>query len=719
MKKKSLLIVLISLVGVCVMAQERYVIRGNVCNEDGQPMVGANIYIYGTIDGCMCDTFGHFSFETSLKGEATLKCTFVGYTDYVEKITIPVYKDVSIKMKPQSFTLDNVDIVASSFSFGQTEKIKSIKPLDVVMSGNSCGDIFASLHALPGVQTVGENGKLHVRGGESSESQVFINGMHVLQPYDAEPSNTVTRSRFSPFLFKGINFSLGGYDSEYGQALSSVLPMETTDVQTHDKFGLNFSPLSMAAGGTKSLRASSLSFNVEYLDLKLYDKLFPDKYEWDKPFRKISGEVQHKVEPLSSCSIKTYIGFDHTELGYNIPFSLFNANERNLGMTENNMYINSVCRLNFSRGWGFFAGVAESWLRNVVDGAMIANDEYVDRKVETHLKARISKNFAGRYKLTFGAEDYIRSYKKSSNVNDYKNVLGMDYNSFGAFIVNLLKINSDFFLKASLRMENKVGENGVFFMPRTSISYIPNKCLQMSLLYGRYSQIIGDDFNIYGSYIENQSFSSHYVVSFQYKLPSTTVRLESYLKQYSHLPLFEDNKITLNGKGKSYGVDFFLEDSSISDNLTTTLSYSYNHTRRRYLEYVDDVQPQYATAHNLAVSLKYNIPQIKCVLGLSENIASGRPYTNPAEVGKLQYLTKPYFSTGINVSYLASPSVIIYASVTNLFDRHNVFNYNYIKNPGADSGYIRKSVESSRDRFLYIGIFISLKKSHAYEISNF
>lgn len=46
MKKKSLLIVLISLVGVCVMAQERYVIRGNVCNEDGQPMVGANIYIY-------------------------------------------------------------------------------------------------------------------------------------------------------------------------------------------------------------------------------------------------------------------------------------------------------------------------------------------------------------------------------------------------------------------------------------------------------------------------------------------------------------------------------------------------------------------------------------------------------------------------------------------------------------------------------------------------
>lgn len=53
MKKKSLLIVLISLVGVCVMAQERYVIRGNVCNEDGQPMVGANIYMVLLMVACV------------------------------------------------------------------------------------------------------------------------------------------------------------------------------------------------------------------------------------------------------------------------------------------------------------------------------------------------------------------------------------------------------------------------------------------------------------------------------------------------------------------------------------------------------------------------------------------------------------------------------------------------------------------------------------------
>ncbi len=719
MTKNYLLTILISWVCFGVMAQEQNIIRGHVCDEEGEPLVGANVYIYGTIEGCMCDSIGNFTFETAMKGTATLKCSYVGYTDCMVKISIPTNKNITIKMKPQSFTLDNVDIVASSFNFGMTEKVKSIKPLDVVMSGNSCGDIIASLHALPGVQTVGENGKLYVRGGESSESQVFINGMHVLQPYDAEPNNTVTRSRFSPFLFKGINFSLGGYDSEYGQALSSVLPMETTDIQTHDKFGLNFSPLSMAAGGTKSFRASSLSFNAEYMDLKLYDKLFPDKYDWTTPFRKISGEAQYKVEPSSSCNIKTYVGFDHTEFSYNIPFSDFNIYERRLGMHENNLYINSVYRQNFSHGWSLFTGVAGSWIRKVIQGAMIAHDEYVDRKLETHLKARLSKTFSDRYRLAFGAENYIRSYKKSSNSMSISNVLGMDYNSFGAFVDNQLKISSTFFLKASLRMENKVGGNGVFFMPRASLSYIPNKQLQMSLLYGRYSQVIGDDYNLYGNYTKAQSFSNHYVMSFQYKFPKTTIRLESYLKQYTQLPLLENQKITLKGRGKSCGIDFFLEDGSISNNLTTTLAYSYNHSRRRYMEYVDEVQPQYATAHNLSISLKYSIPQIKCIFGLSENIASGRPYTNPTKPGKLQCLTKPYVSTGVNVSYLASPNVIIYASVTNLFNRHNIFNYTYVTNPHLSGGYLRKPVESSRDRFFYVGIFISLKKSHAYEISNF
>lgn len=167
-------------------------------------------------------------------------------------------------------------------NFGSYGKLKKLDAYDVVMTGSSCGDIFAALGSLPGVQKVGENGRLYVRGGDNFESQVFINGMHVLNPYDEEPSNTVTRSRFSPFLFKGINFSLGGYAGEYGQALSSILPMETTDVSSCDKLGVNISPLSAAVGGTKAFTTSSLSFNTEFMNLGLYNKMFPDRYDCKK-----------------------------------------------------------------------------------------------------------------------------------------------------------------------------------------------------------------------------------------------------------------------------------------------------------------------------------------------------------------------------------------------------------------------------------------------------
>ena len=117
--------------------------------------------------------------------------------------------------------------------------------------------------------------------------------MHVLVPYSTNVENNAVRGRFSPFLFKGINFSLGGYGGEYGQALSSVLPMETTDVATGDKLGVSASLVDWNLGGTKAFAKSSLSFNADLTSMGLYNALFPDRYDWTHPYRKLSGEAQY------------------------------------------------------------------------------------------------------------------------------------------------------------------------------------------------------------------------------------------------------------------------------------------------------------------------------------------------------------------------------------------------------------------------------------------
>ena len=169
------------LLTVCNLAAQTTV--SGVVTDGREPLTSANIFILGTIDGCLTDSLGRFSFTTSQTGEATLKATFIGYEEYTLTADISLMHNLTIRMNEQATTINEVVVTASTFSFGKSDNFKTMDALDVVMAGNSCGDIVAALQTLPGTQKVGENGKLYVRGGDSDECQTFVNGMHVLVPY--------------------------------------------------------------------------------------------------------------------------------------------------------------------------------------------------------------------------------------------------------------------------------------------------------------------------------------------------------------------------------------------------------------------------------------------------------------------------------------------------------------------------------------------------------
>ena len=59
-----------------------------VVTDGREPLAGINIFILGTIDGCLSDSLGRFSFTTSQTGEVTLKATFIGYEDYTQTADI-------------------------------------------------------------------------------------------------------------------------------------------------------------------------------------------------------------------------------------------------------------------------------------------------------------------------------------------------------------------------------------------------------------------------------------------------------------------------------------------------------------------------------------------------------------------------------------------------------------------------------------------------------
>jgi hypothetical protein len=683
MKQKFAHIVLL-LMAVCNI-QAQSIISGTI-SDGKENLAGANIFILGTIEGCLSDSLGRFSFTTTQTGEVTLKVTFIGFDDYTLKADVSKLRDLSIRMSERATTINEVVVTASTFSFGKSDNFKTMDALDVVMAGNSCGDIVAALQTLPGTQTVGEDGKLYVRGGESEECQTFVNGMHVLVPYSTNTENTAVRGRFSPFLFKGINFSLGGYSGEYGQALSSVLPMETTDMATSDKYGVSASLVDWNIGGTKAFKTSSLSFNAALTSMGLYDRMFSQRQDFTRPYRKLSGEAQYKKEFACGGVLKTYAGYDLTSVGLHV-------DDRHLSLKEHNVYANMTYIAPLGRGTTLFTGIANSSVFNDIDNAVSAGDHYHNFRNEVHLKAELRKVCSDVLKLSTGIEDYIRNSQLRFAPYEYH----LDYNILAAHIDAQWRIMPKVFLNMSVRLEEM--RNQWLLMPRATLSYIPNKRLQLSLVAGRYSQTPEDDYLAQSMNSLDQSTADHAILSMQYKWQTTLLRIEPYWKRYHHLPLMEKGVWQSHGDGTSQGVDVYLEDHSLFRNLITTLAYSFNDSKRLYRDYAEERMPDYASRHNLRLTAKYAIG--KTIIGLAESYTSGRHFPQG---------TTPYYnSVDVNLTYLLSPKVIIYTSLNNIFGRTNVFRYDTAGSP----------VTASRDRFFYIGIFVSLKNNKAYDISNF
>jgi hypothetical protein len=129
------------------------------------------------------------------------------------------------------------------------QAVAVLKPLDIVTTAGSAGNIIAAPN-LPGTQSVGEDGRLFVRGGEANETQTFVDGIRVAQPYNATIGNVPTRGRFSPFFVQRIAFSTGGYSAEYGEALS-VFFLNTEDNPAQNKTEISLMTVGVGLGNTK------------------------------------------------------------------------------------------------------------------------------------------------------------------------------------------------------------------------------------------------------------------------------------------------------------------------------------------------------------------------------------------------------------------------------------------------------------------------------------
>lgn len=613
---------------------------------------------------------------------------------------------VRLTFNIDSVGLDEV-VVRGKKTPAANSRWSDMHPVELVTVGGANGDLYKALQTLPGTQVQGETGELLVRGGSSYETQTFIDGMHVLNPYTSNGINTPSRSRYSTFMFSGVNLASGGASQEYGEALSAVLPLETKDYSKVDKVGVNASVVGVGGGGTKTLDRGSLSVDLNYQNLGLYDKVYSGRTDFERPYRMFSGATQFRHTPGDATVFKVYAQYDRTD------FSAYEGDEcRLFALTEDNIYVNATFRYRAAGGWDWFAGAAYSYYNREVGGAAVLGDNWLERQRELHLKTKMSKRFSSVFRLDMGVESYIRNYRNHylyssmDDANQMSPTISAGFFSATYYPVERLKA------ELSFRTEYTSPNQKINFSPRLAVNYYWGDVM-LSGIVGRYTQLPENDWLVRSRKLMSEA-CMQYNLGMQYGYEGRFYKAELYYKDYNRLVLEETDTetgsvlLTSGGYGYSRGIDLFFRDRVSIKNLEYQLSYTYNISKRKYQRCSELTTPQYATRHNAALVVKYSLPRLHSIISLTNRFSTGRPYHNPLLPGLMNDEVKPYNSLDVGVTFLASKKVIIHASASNILGRKNEFGK-------VDN----KAVLASKDHFFYVGVYVTLGKKAAYDVSNF
>ncbi len=710
MKNYFILFLLVSATG----AFAQTTIEGTVSDHKKEKLPGANVFLKDTYDGTTTDPEGHFSFITYETGKQILSVSFVGYELYTDTLEINGSTiKMDIVMKEMFNELNAVVISAGAFEASDEKKNTILKPLDIVTTAGAEGDIYGALETLPGASKVGNDDGLYVRGGSDYETKTIIDGMVVNNPYYSSVPDVPGRGRFQPFLFKGTVFSTGGYSAEYGQALSSAVILNTEDMPDYTASGVSLAPIFAGAFHTQLSKNKKTAYGagLNYTNLGLFDNVFPPTtFDWIKSVEAVDGNLFFRQKTSSTGIIKMYAQIEGSDLSIRMPDidSLPATDDLILGNNFN--YVNASYREVLGKKWGINAGISYSNNADAItiDGFDVGRS---DHAFET--KVVLNNDITEKISMRFGAEYQDLYYDQHADTL----LFTLNDNFGAAFAESDIFITNDIAGRIGVRGEYSAVLGQFNIAPRISLAYKTGKNAQISFAYGDFYQT-PQPMYLYTPNFGNENLltyekATHYIMNYQYVTNERTFRIEGYYKNYDDLisQKFSDSLVyafsTANkGYGYARGIDLFFRDKKTIDYADYWISYSFLDTKRKFLDYPEEVTPTFAAQHILSVVGKYYFSQINTQFGATYRYISGWPYYNPNSAGFLSDVSPALHNLSLNASYLASlwgNFTVFFISWDNAPGFDQIYGYQY-SSDGNNMLVDQAPVKSA----VFFGIFMSI-----------
>lgn len=728
-------------------AKTQTTIKGRVTDNKKNPLAGISIGIKDSYDGSSSDSSGYYTFRLTDKADSImLYASSVGYKKYEQIIAVLSATVIANIVLTEEITeMKAVVISAGSFEASDQKRNAVLKSIDVATTASATADVTSAIRTLPGTQQVGQSEGLFVRGGSAEETKIFIDGSLANNFFYSSVPGIAQRGRFSPFLFKGLVFSTGGYSALYGQALSSALLLESVDMPETSSGSVNLSSVGIHnLAYEKLLKNKKASFGISYsyLNLRPYFNIIPQDVAYFKAPVYNNMEVNFRIRLPKNGLLKFYGYLNENTVGVKYTDIDSSGLKNAFALRNKNLYTNLSLKQNFCESWKLIMALSFSAnndrvnqeLQNSGNSKIVLTEApFINKNLnlentnslgqarivlEKKMKGLTTTRFGGEYQLLKDKIEFAHPWmvnRTAAFTEHYK----------ALFSETDIYLTNDIALKAGIRYEHSSLLSKRNIAPRISLAYkLANKG-QVSAAYGIFYQKPERDVLLWSSNLGYQK-ATHYIINYQKITSLQTFRTEVYYKKYDALTrTFPDT--SNSGDGYAKGIELFWRDRKTMKGIDYWVSYSYLNSKRNYLNYPYPLAPNYVAAHTISVVIKKFLEKIKLTVNASYTYSSGRPYfhlkydntMNKYHVAQ-QGQTTDFHNLSLGLYYTphignlkAKKQVVWIFTVTNIPGVKQIFDYRFSYN-----GQNRQAVIPSAKRFIFLGCFISFGTDRTQEAIN-
>lgn len=701
---------------------QNYNISGVVIDAKDKPVKDASVYLDNTLDGGTTDSSGHFHFSTTEKGAQVLAVTAVGYNSGGQSLNITEdIKDIKVRLKATAQQLDNVTVTAG-YEAG-TDKGKTIlTSLDIVTTAGSQADVVRAIQTLPGAQQQGTQSGLFIRGGDATEAAIIVDGLVAQDPFTTTAPGVAGRSRFSPFQFRGISFSSGGYSARYGQAMSSVLELTTLDMPDKSTVNLGLNMAGIYASGSKLWKNSGGDVTASYFNLSPFYGLASSNVNYYNVPNGGAGSARYIWKPNKNGTLKALASITSFSSGVEVPNPDSPGSSFRYSIGNVNGYVNLSYNQRLKDKWNIYTAAAYAINQDNIKAGDIPITNKNDR---TQFRLEAKRYLAAKLNVLAGVEIQHLSYRKKIDLDTAVYNLDFTETQEAGFVEAEWSPRRWIAIKPGIRAEHSDLLNQNTLAPRLSVAIRSGMYGQFGFSTGSFYQLPDVPYLQYGYRPEMQQ-AIHYIANYQWIKGDRTFRAEVYYKDYRNLvreqvTMYDPNsyrnsysKPDNSGYGYAKGAEIFWRDKKLIKNVDYWISYSYVDTRRLYRNYIAEAQPEFVSDHNLNLVAKYYIEKWTTQINATYSYATGKPYYDPTNPTFLGDRTPDYHNLSIAINYLTHVKkwfTVIYGGVDNVTNQKNIFGYRY----SAD-GSMRYPQYPALFRTYFVGINFSLTEFNKDEL---